>query len=718
MLRVKHLLYSVLCVFFVWYFLYISYPFKLLLMKKITLVLVLTVLCISTYAQVGIGNTNPDPSSILELTSTTQGLLTPRMSQSERDAIVTPATGLLIYQTDNAYGFYYYDGSSWKSFGGSGTDSDWIINGNEMYNANTGNIGVGNIAPSTKFHITGTTVPSNTGGVINTEIVNYGFESGLGSFTNDASNVSNWSSVSSEANSGSNSASVGGIANNELSKIKYTLSSPINNAAIAASISFYFKTDTEDTYDFLKFYVNGLEITAFNNSDVGSGITNWTQYTYPLAPGVSYVFEWGYEKDVNTIGGTDTVWIDDVVITETTNGTPTAGSYVFRLEDGQQGDGKVLTSDAEGNATWKPSGGSASAQTLSMVGNNLTILGGNTVTLPSGGGGSGTDDQTIDVFSLSGNTLSLSLENDSEATKTVDLSSVLSGTYTFTNGLNESGGTVKLGGTLTENSIIDLDDNDLKFITSSTSAFPGDIIFEGSDREAMSTNLDKNYVGFGGSSYISTDGTSVDNTTFTDSGSNSYTIDVGLGVHTGGSGGSGFKMGSIEYIWDGLGELFVNSDFSPYGASISSGTASHMWSSVYSTNGTIQTSDINLKKNIKTLDYGLSEIMKLKTITYNWKNNTKGKTKIPENLQERKIGFSAQQLLEILPETVNTHSWVAADEKGNYKRKKNENLGVYYSDIIPVAVKAIQEQQSEIEVLRAKMKKLENIVVEFISDKN
>ena len=687
-------------------------------MKKITLVLVLTVLCISTYAQVGIGNTNPDPSSILELTSTTQGLLTPRMSQSERDAIVTPATGLLIYQTDNAYGFYYYDGSSWKSFGGSGTDSDWIINGNEMYNANTGNIGVGNIAPSTKFHITGTTVPSNTGGVINTEIVNYGFESGLGSFTNDASNVSNWSSVSSEANSGSNSASVGGIANNELSKIKYTLSSPINNAAIAASISFYFKTDTEDTYDFLKFYVNGLEITAFNNSDVGSGITNWTQYTYPLAPGVSYVFEWGYEKDVNTIGGTDTVWIDDVVITETTNGTPTAGSYVFRLEDGQQGDGKVLTSDAEGNATWKPSGGSASAQTLSMVGNNLTILGGNTVTLPSGGGGSGTDDQTIDVFSLSGNTLSLSLENDSEATKTVDLSSVLSGTYTFTNGLNESGGTVKLGGTLTENSIIDLDDNDLKFITSSTSAFPGDIIFEGSDREAMSTNLDKNYVGFGGSSYISTDGTSVDNTTFTDSGSNSYTIDVGLGVHTGGSGGSGFKMGSIEYIWDGLGELFVNSDFSPYGASISSGTASHMWSSVYSTNGTIQTSDINLKKNIKTLDYGLSEIMKLKTITYNWKNNTKGKTKIPENLQERKIGFSAQQLLEILPETVNTHSWVAADEKGNYKRKKNENLGVYYSDIIPVAVKAIQEQQSEIEVLRAKMKKLENIVVEFISDKN
>tara|TARA_B110001450_G_scaffold236464_1_gene241932 strand:- start:2210 stop:4303 length:2094 start_codon:yes stop_codon:yes gene_type:complete len=696
-------------------------------MKKITLVLVLTVLCFSTYAQVGIGNTNPDPSSILELTSTTQGLLTPRMSQSERDAIVTPATGLLIYQTDNAYGFYYYDGSSWKSFGGSGTDSDWIINGNEMYNANTGNIGVGNIAPSTKFHITGTTTPGSPGSTGGSTILySNNFESGTVNYITGGSNSCTtgsevWDITTSEPILVSCTNCSGSFA-----AIEYSTSCVQDQTLLeGAFVPTKNNIDISFNYGYYSGFSNpsSFVITLFNNttSSVEHTLVNSTTTLndQTFTTNKSVTIGDNYTLRIQYTGNDDFgALIDDIVITELgTSSPPVSGSYVFRLEDGQEHAGYVLTSDANGNATWKPSGGSASAQTLSMVGNNLTILGGNTVTLPSGGSGSGTDDQVIDVFSLSGNTLSLSLENDSEATKTVDLSSVLSGTYTFTNGINESGGTVKLGGTLTENSIINLDDNDLTFTTSSTSAFPGDIIFEGSDREAMSTNLDKNYVGFGGSSYISTDGTSVDNTTFTDSGSNSYTIDVGLGVHTGGSGGSGFKMGSIEYIWDGLGELFVNSDFSPYGSFISSGTASHMWSSVYSTNGTIQTSDINLKKNIKTLDYGLSEIMKLKTITYNWKNNTKGKTKIPENLQERKIGFSAQQLLEILPETVNTHSWVAADEKGNYRRKKNENLGVYYSDIIPVAVKAIQEQQYEIENLRVKMKKLESIVQEFILDK-
>ncbi len=63
---------------------------------------------------VGIGTTTPDPSSILEVKSTTQGILIPRMTKNQRDAIISPATGLMIYQTNNTPGFYYYDGSSWN----------------------------------------------------------------------------------------------------------------------------------------------------------------------------------------------------------------------------------------------------------------------------------------------------------------------------------------------------------------------------------------------------------------------------------------------------------------------------------------------------------------------------------------------------------------------------------------------------------------------------
>ena len=40
---------------------------------------------------------------------------------AQRDAIVAPATGLLVFQTDNTPGFYYYDGSAWVSFAGSGS---------------------------------------------------------------------------------------------------------------------------------------------------------------------------------------------------------------------------------------------------------------------------------------------------------------------------------------------------------------------------------------------------------------------------------------------------------------------------------------------------------------------------------------------------------------------------------------------------------------------
>ena len=80
-------------------------------MKHILCFLLLTVSILQ--AQVGIGTTSPAATSILDLTSTSKGLLAPRMTASQKDAISSPATGLLIYQTDGTAGFYYYTGSAW-----------------------------------------------------------------------------------------------------------------------------------------------------------------------------------------------------------------------------------------------------------------------------------------------------------------------------------------------------------------------------------------------------------------------------------------------------------------------------------------------------------------------------------------------------------------------------------------------------------------------------
>jgi microcystin-dependent protein len=59
----------------------------------------------------GVGTNTPDASAKVEVTSTSKGFLTPRMSASQRTAISSPATGLIVYQTDASAGFYYNVGT-------------------------------------------------------------------------------------------------------------------------------------------------------------------------------------------------------------------------------------------------------------------------------------------------------------------------------------------------------------------------------------------------------------------------------------------------------------------------------------------------------------------------------------------------------------------------------------------------------------------------------
>ena len=63
-------------------------------------------------AQTGIGTTTPHPSAALDVSSTNKGLLLPRLTQAQREAIGSPAPGLVVYQTDNAAGPYVYGGTT------------------------------------------------------------------------------------------------------------------------------------------------------------------------------------------------------------------------------------------------------------------------------------------------------------------------------------------------------------------------------------------------------------------------------------------------------------------------------------------------------------------------------------------------------------------------------------------------------------------------------
>ncbi|GEQ86458.1 hypothetical protein ULMS_19660 [Patiriisocius marinistellae] len=66
------------------------------------------------YSQVGVNTSSPDASSILDIVSTDKGILIPRMTEEGKNDIITPKKGLLIYQNNEAEGFWYYDGSIWK----------------------------------------------------------------------------------------------------------------------------------------------------------------------------------------------------------------------------------------------------------------------------------------------------------------------------------------------------------------------------------------------------------------------------------------------------------------------------------------------------------------------------------------------------------------------------------------------------------------------------
>jgi hypothetical protein len=72
-----------------------------------------TALFINSTAQIGIGTTTPNASSILDLTSTTQGLLLPRMTTTQINAIASPAAGLTVYNTTLAL-ICFYNGTAWQ----------------------------------------------------------------------------------------------------------------------------------------------------------------------------------------------------------------------------------------------------------------------------------------------------------------------------------------------------------------------------------------------------------------------------------------------------------------------------------------------------------------------------------------------------------------------------------------------------------------------------
>jgi len=134
-------------------------------------------------------------------------------------------------------------------------------------------------------------------------MVGEGFESGtFTAFPWVNTSTQPWTIVQGTGNvqAGTYAAKSGAISHNQNTALQVTI-----NVAAAGNISFWRKVSSEQSYDFLKFFIDGTETGSW------SGTQDWQQVTYPVNAG-NRTFRWVYSKDGSVNGGTDSAWIDEI----------------------------------------------------------------------------------------------------------------------------------------------------------------------------------------------------------------------------------------------------------------------------------------------------------------------------------------------------------------------------------------------------------------------
>ncbi len=110
----------------------------------------------------------------------------------------------------------------------------------------------------------------------------------------------NWVPQTTVTNDGVDAAKSGTITHSQTSWMQTSVTGP-------GTLSFYWRVSSEANYDFLRFYIDGVE-----QSGAISGSVNWTQKTYSITAG-SHTLKWAYTKDGSVSSGSDAGWVDQVV---------------------------------------------------------------------------------------------------------------------------------------------------------------------------------------------------------------------------------------------------------------------------------------------------------------------------------------------------------------------------------------------------------------------
>jgi len=321
-------------------------------------------------AQVAV-NTNgaaPHPSAILDVQSTSKGLRIPLMSSSERLAITPLTDGLIVYQTDGTEGLYYCNGSVWNQLRYGTLGNLWEDGGSYLFPVGAGS-GAVKIAdnPLYQFGLWATMNTGNSNGYGGYLSHTNTSQSGTGLYVEAHFNGSNNLGITRgiEISTSSTTQDQYGIYSNHTHTgntgvltglYNYSGLSSGNPQILYGMHQITTREGSENiNYGIRSVSSGGSEVFGvYGFSNLGTN--NHGLYGYANGGTLAYgVYGWATGAATNYgVYGTSSGW--GGFFDNGTSGFAVklgGASYAMQLTDGTQGAGKVLTSDASGNASWQ-----------------------------------------------------------------------------------------------------------------------------------------------------------------------------------------------------------------------------------------------------------------------------------------------------------------------------------------------------------------------------
>lgn len=335
----------------------------------------------SVFAQVGIGTTSPNASSILDVSSTNKGILIPQVNLSNvnntmLDGVNIAATGLLIYNTNpttiggNGLGYYYFNGSNWERLitSSSNGDNDWYVEGTTTppNNINDDKYTLGNIA-----------IGKNT--------TNYKLE--LNESNTNIDRVLNIFSNYSDTGVNNNIFNENNYYGTLSSRLIYNLIGGTGSGSVYGVYNNIFNTGNGNhfgSYNFLSNIGNGSHygsVNFLNGSGTGIHYGTYNQLTgsgtgnkYGLCTLISNTaggIHYGVFSQVLKSGSYSGYFLGNVAI-----GTTTANTYTLPASRGTNG--QIMQTDALGNVSWATPSNNDKAILRVFSSTNITTFSNNT----------------------------------------------------------------------------------------------------------------------------------------------------------------------------------------------------------------------------------------------------------------------------------------------------------------------------------------------------